>query len=1004
MSIIFVSIMLFFVCSLGAENAFFEPLANSRSDWDAAVSETGNPPAQGFRNWFFGFYDADGKPETFQEFAHCSKSYWGDGNFSQGAIFRDSIAWSTGKNRDVVRRWRCPADGQYQIIVEGRNKNQRRLCIYVDSREVMRHNFSQGGERVEYKTAVKAGSTVDFAWEKWGSSSLIGNFIINKAMMIPGLAIAKDGQSDYVIVIPENDAWDFSRRAAVLLQRIIEEMNGAKLPLLTDGEKIDKPAFFIGRTRQAAENNLALETLSTTEYMYSVKDGNIYLAGVNSIQYEGQNAEEVLRRPYRNGDHKAVVAFLENELGVRFLLPGRMGEHIPAANPLVIKSNLSLRRKPDIPWHTASDLVYLHNRDYDDYMVANNMFRQLHYRLHWGHSWPHSVPAEKYGKSNPEFFILKGGKRHPDAIGNQLCISNAQVQEIMLQHIDQAFARGNKLYQLGQSDGFQACECQACRELGETANERVWKVHRAMAEKMAVKYPDCKISIIAYDVTQEPPVYFDSFPGNVVIELTKYDEVEFQKWLKFKVPFMVYTYWWGCYNELGYLPKRTPFMISEHMKRLKKYQVLDVYNCGYRDGLGGLQGPVLYLYGRLFDQVDLNPELLVEDYCRCSFGDAGPIMYSMFTDMHKYLEKYPENTYFTCDDRKLMRSAELMISQCYPPSLINHMDESLQKASKLVKTPKEKMRLKFVELDFAYLKSTVKALTAYRAFLLFPEQCLLQQICQSLREREEAIANFQTAEIPEEWKLRHWDKPHYRSHFLAGGSLKGKLGAPFTWDYREMEKTGRLPIVKTKEAKVRKAAGAVSIDGKLDEKTWQDAPRHRLEKVSGGTADTDTFFQVAYDDEFLYFAFEAIHPSLAEQAFTSVGKDNYIREENIDLLINTTGLPKRYYQFIFGPAPDSGMDAAMNIALRGADPREDVLDRSWDSNWTYAFQLLPGQNKWTAEVRIPLKDLGGFQVKPGKSITMNVGRVHKNKLFLWSPNPEMAKFGNTMYFGNLIFE
>ena len=145
----------------------------------------------------------------------------------------------------------------------------------------MQHNFSQSGDRLEYKTAVKAGSTVDFAWEKWGSSSLLGTFIINR--MTPGLTIAKDGQSDYVIVIPENDPWDFSRRAAVLLQRVIEEMNGAKLPLLTDGEKIDKPAFFICRTRQAAENNLALETLSTTEYMYSVKDGNIYLAGVNSI-------------------------------------------------------------------------------------------------------------------------------------------------------------------------------------------------------------------------------------------------------------------------------------------------------------------------------------------------------------------------------------------------------------------------------------------------------------------------------------------------------------------------------------------------------------------------------------------------------------------------------------------------------------------------------------------------------------------------------------------------
>ena len=76
MSIIFVSIMLFFVCSLGAENAFFEPLAHSGADWDAAALETGKPvpPAQGFRNWFVGFHDTDGKPETFQEFSIAAKT------------------------------------------------------------------------------------------------------------------------------------------------------------------------------------------------------------------------------------------------------------------------------------------------------------------------------------------------------------------------------------------------------------------------------------------------------------------------------------------------------------------------------------------------------------------------------------------------------------------------------------------------------------------------------------------------------------------------------------------------------------------------------------------------------------------------------------------------------------------------------------------------------------------------------------------------------------------
>lgn len=999
MQIVVVFILLILTGALKAEQPFFEPVANSRADWDAALSENAGPatPEQGFRNWFFGFYETDGKPESFRVFSRRGKTYWGDGGFSQGAISRDSIAWSTGKNRDVVRRWHCLEDGQYQIVVEAHNKNRRRLCVYVDSSQVMRHQFGPGGDRIECKVAVNAGSNIDFAWEKWGSSSLIGTFAVNR--MIPGLTIAAEGRSDYVIVTPANDSRGFSRRAALLLQRVIKEASGAQVPVLSEDAEIKGPAFHVGMTRQAVENDIAPGGLSPTEYICLVKNANIYLAGLNSIQYQGEDSEKVLRSPYRNGDHRAVVAFLENELGVRFLLPGRMGEHIPVANPLVIKSNVFLRRKPDIPWHTVCDLFYEHNRVLDDYMVANNMFRQLHYRLHWGHSWPFSVPAEKYAKSNPEFFVMRGGRRHPQAVGNQLCISNPQVQQLMLEHIGQSFAGGAKLYQLSQSDGFQPCECADCVKLGVTANERVWKVHRSLAEKMASAYPDCKISILAYDVSQEPPRCFDSLPDNVIIELTKYDEAEFQKWLRFKVPFMAYTYLWGCYNELGYLPKRSPAMISEHMKRLKKHQVLDVYDDGYKDGLGGLQGPVLYVYGRLFDQVGLNPELLVEDYCRSSFGEAGLAMYGMFTNMHKYLEKYPENTYFTCDDNKLLRSAELMISNCFPPSLTNHMEESLQKAGNLVKTPKEKMRLKFVELDFAYLKSTVKALTAYRAFLLFPGRPLFEQICQSLREREEAIDRFETADIPEEWKLRN-----KKNSYLAGGSLGGKLGAPFTWDYREMEKTGRLPIVKIKEAKAVKTSGTVRLDGKLDEQMWQDLPRYQLERISGGSAEPAAFFQIAYDDKYLYFAFEAAHFSLQKSSFASVGKDNYPSEENFDILINTTGLSKCYYQFIFGPAPDSGMDGAMNMELRGADPRQDVLNRGWDCDWEYAFQVLPEQNKWCAELRIPLEALGGFQARPGAEASMNVGRVHKNKLFLWSPNPESQKFGNTMYFGNLRFE
>ncbi len=988
------------VLFLGAGEAEVgKTVAHSVADWDAAGN--GVTPEQGFRNWYFGYYDQVDKPETFQLIPQKGKQYWGDGNFTCGMISRDTIAWAGGsKKHNVVRRWIAPEDGNYMVEMEGTHTLKvngepvtwpRKLYIYLNSK--LQKTFSFPGKTLRkeaFAASLKKGDKLDFAAQSWGGGLRITILIIKQEK---GLAVAINGTSPYQIVIPDNDPGTISMKAAKLLQRILKESTGAELPVVCESKVGNQPSFFIGNTKKAAAEGIGPEKLQEHEYLKKVSGQNVFLAGVNSeTEVRGKKA-------YRQGDYKAVCSFLEDELGARFLLPGKEGEFIPKHSSFTVPAGLNQKHTPPFQYHITSHPIKIRRDAYEPYMTASNFIDRNDLRYFYGHSWQPAVPVSQYGKTHPEYFVMLGGKRHPEAVGNQLCIGNKDVQALIKKHVENSFKDGYSMYQLSQSDGFQPCECPECKAMG-TPSERVWKFHRAVAEEIYPKYPDRKINILAYDITQEPPVWFDSFPKNGVVELTKYDEKEFQKWQKYHVPLMVYSYNWGCYHELGFLPKRTPKRVAEQLARFKKYNVLNIFDCGYPDAFNGLEAPTVYVYSKLLNDLSLNPELLAEDYCRASFGEAaGPVMYNFFSAMHKYLESYPENAYFTCDDRTLIRNPETMITTHFPPSAVTYMEDCLAKAEGLVSTEKEKLRLFNVRLHFDYLQSMVRTFSAYRAFQMTPNPLTFRMVCDGLREREKAIDAILGAKLPFQWRGRA-----NRETYLAGGALSGKLGAPFTWNYKEMEKSGKIPLVKRKEAAAARMIRAPSIDGSLSGEAWNSLPEYPLEKVSGGAADIPSSFKIGYDDRNIYIGFKAAVPQIAKESYKSVGHDRYISSECFDVLLNPTGLADRYYQFIFSPAENSALDGVMNIGRHGADPQWNKLDVLWNGPWKYAFKIDPAHDCWTAVLVIPVDSLGGFKPGPGKSLTMNVGRVHKNKLYLWSPNPENQTFGNILCFGNVVFQ
>src|SRR5258708_9054720 len=69
-------------------------------------------------------------------------------------------------------------------------------------------------------------------------------------------------------------------------------------------------------------------------------------------------------------------------------------------------------------------------------------------------------------------------------------------------------------------------------------------------------------------------------------------------------------------------------------------------------------------------------------------------------------------------------------------------------------------------------------------------------------------------------------------------------------------------IVRVAEYTCYRAAGPILVDGKLDEPSWQAAPRSApfVDIVTGEAACVDTHVALLWEDDYLYFCFSLRHP------------------------------------------------------------------------------------------------------------------------------------------------
>ena len=851
---------------------------------------------------------------------------------------------------------------------------------------------------------------------KFSSILLAGLFCF--ALGAQQIKVVEQGKSDWQIVVPDKSDHKLTEKylmeAALALQEAFLEGAGVKLPVLKESQQLPgKPAFHIGSTREAAKAGIACDSFRDFNSRITVTPKRIFLSGRDRYAsiHTNKYATAAVYRHYlcQLGSVKAVAEFMKRYLKTRFLMPGQIGTTTPAFRNLALETGkTAITPKLRYAAGRASALMY-------DY--ANGYYGYGEYFSYGGHSYYHAVSAGLYGKSNPEYFRMdKDGQRV--SAGGHLCYSNPKVQELFVQELLKRFRSGADVCQLAQTDGMIPCLCPECAKLGgpdATIGEKLWIVHRKVAEKVYKIMPEKTVHIISYAETALPPQSFKEFPPNVMIELCTYTPEDFRLWEKIKVPkgFTTYIYNWGCYNQTGFAPKRTPEFAVKQAKEFLERKISGVYRCGFGENFG-LEGPTYYAYGQAFEGTALTHQELFDEYCRFNYQEAAAAMRAFHRLINQQSAVYcllSTNEIGSVKKNHLPRDPRALMTSLYPVPLLKTLESKLAAAEKVKVSPKVKKRIEAVRAEFNYLKQLVSTLHTYSYYQLAPSSETFDKLAVEVKAFRKLVNSYYhkgTLKPFPGWPEFQLFGNSSRELLAANGRLSAGIGSPLCWNTDSLKKMNYLPGAKVPALEVFPAAGKVEFNS-FEEGVWKKAPWNHLRGIQLGEIKEKSRFKVLYDKENVYFAF--ISELAPEKKHVSAGKDGYAwATDCLEILIDPEGMRERFFHFIWNPVPDSTWDGAFGLIADPLHPKYDADDISWNGKWSY--QTRREGKLWYSLVTLPYTTLQTTAPAPGAVWCLNTareaykpgGRMY-NELSLWAPNFEEMKINkNRESLGEMHFK
>jgi len=323
------------------------------------------------------------------------------------------------------------------------------------------------------------------------------------------LTLGANGQSRYRIVLPAH-AIPSERYAAEELQHYLEQMTGARLPIVTDAAPRTACEILLGNNAHLRPLRLRVnaDVLGTDGFALRTRGRTLIIAGSGP-----------------RGTLNGVYGLLEGKLGVRWFTPEL--EVVPRRDRLVLPELNETQVPPlenrEVFWSEIMhdpDFAARHRLNGNSYPLTEKHGGRFAVYFPFVHSFDLMIPPDLF-KEHPEYFPFFDGKRQSGYV--QRCLSNPDVLRLATERVRQWIKDHPEatIISVSQNDTFKECRCEQCKALDDAEGTPAASLIRfvnAIAEAIEKDHPNVRIDTLAYQYTRKPPTTLRP-RHNVIIRL-----------------------------------------------------------------------------------------------------------------------------------------------------------------------------------------------------------------------------------------------------------------------------------------------------------------------------------------------------------------------------------------------------------------------------------------------------------------------------------------------------
>ncbi|QBO57204.1 DUF4838 domain-containing protein [Chryseobacterium salivictor] len=258
------------------------------------------------------------------------------------------------------------------------------------------------------------------------------------------------------------------------------------------------------------------------------------------------------------------------------------------------------------------------------------------------HTFAQILPASKYFKQHPEWFLSSGQiKKMKPGFNDQevqLCLSDPEAYRQFVKNLLAVIQKnsGETVFSVSQNDGGVFCECTACTSKKNKSTQLLEFINR-IAQEIEIEYPDVFLETLFYADAIEPPTVrprknvivrlalINSEIGHPIDDLRNVNKKRLiDSWAALSRDFIYWDYALNS-HPAGFLMPQPGFRrIGKDLQYLKKagMEGYFVQSYLYNDEFGFMTDMKTWVLSRLLWNPDQHQEMLISFFIKNNYGAA----------------------------------------------------------------------------------------------------------------------------------------------------------------------------------------------------------------------------------------------------------------------------------------------------------------------------------------------------------------------------------------------